>query len=432
MNIQEFSVLGYYEPGFLHMRVNTEDEMKDLNELAADESKMQYFSTFLHEYIHFLQELTTTSGIYKCGSFINLIRDINLQIKADSNAEFKVPVEVDNHYNSTANEQLERIYRGQHKVENYAKYSHYSFVFTDVLDKDGIVRSPRKYTVFYYDQSGRQQEFHFGYSCLKEYVAHTQNLYRPIEHPDIPYLIAELIVATEYGILNSNQLFIVALCDACLMSFHRADTFFNMLELMKKESFVPTAPKDIYTYVFNTVKFSDDGKVTTIWDLHAKTTEFTLEGIDDALKSDVFTLNKQWLKHIILEAVVLRISYPHFMTEIVQGPGRLSNLFYLIFQKIGTPFFTNNKSIGGFIPPVDLKDFPDQPYQLLVFKEILRIYFGHKNCSLYEFCKGRPDNDITNSHCLTSPWLRATENDLCPFGQFWKTWGLIGKIPVQV
>jgi hypothetical protein len=31
MSIADLDVLGYYDPGFLHLRVNTDEEIKDLN-----------------------------------------------------------------------------------------------------------------------------------------------------------------------------------------------------------------------------------------------------------------------------------------------------------------------------------------------------------------------------------------------------------------
>jgi hypothetical protein len=67
----------------------------------------------------------------------------------------------------------------------------------------------------------------------------------------------------------------------------------------------------------------------------------------------------------------------------------------------------------------------------LVFKQIINVYQGHQKCSLYEFCKTRPDKDITNNLCTTAPWERVKEKDLCPFAQLWKTWGLIDEYPIK-
>ena len=78
MTIIELETLGYYEPGFLHLRVNTDFDLSDLNTIIKNDKKL--FSTFLHEYIHFLQDVTTTTGLTYSIFYISLIKDINWNI----------------------------------------------------------------------------------------------------------------------------------------------------------------------------------------------------------------------------------------------------------------------------------------------------------------------------------------------------------------
>ncbi len=353
MNVQELNTMGYYEPGFFHLRVNIDTEIKDLNEFAKDPNSQHYFSTFLHEYIHFLQEITTTSGILKAGALIDLIKDINWKIRHDGKSDFTVPVVIDNKSNSEANRQLEIIYRGSNDPVDYAKYAYYKFDEISVADKDGNIKKPKKYTVYYYTKYGQLSSFHFGYICLKEFVAHTiQKQYlATVEHADIPYLIAELIISSEYPPLATNPLLIVSFCDACLMSFHPADIFFHTLERMKNDSYLPISQYSVCQYVWEGIYFQDEKEKLTIWDLYAKISKFTIDQISDALASNIFHSNKEWLHHIILEAINLRINQPTFMTELVKSDGNLTSLFYTVVKRIGTPFFTNSKNQGVFIPP---------------------------------------------------------------------------------
>ena len=152
--------------------------------------------------------------------------------------------------------------------------------------------------------------------------------------------------------------------------------------------------------------------------------------MDDALASEIFRPNREWLRYIFQEAGTIRFSRPYFMTGLIDGPGRPSALFFEIFRRLGTPFYSNVFFEGGFVPPAG-RSFGDvQAYQLLVFQEILRVFDGSTACDLYQFCKNRSDKDITNTLCKTAPWLRGVSDDLCPFGQLWKTWGLNGEVPV--
>ena len=432
--IKEFETLGFYEPGFLHLRVNTNTDISDLNKLASNKKMKKYFSTFLHEYIHFLQDVTTTSGLMAAKFYIEFIKDINSKILHDKKAEFKVPVKITNTNNIEANLKLREIYRGDTRGSTLLKYNRYSIEYPTIKDKNNKIIKPPKYIVHYYDLITRESKsLHFGFACLKEYMAHAiQKKYIPeTEHKDIPYQIAEQIIATEYPDFGNDSMLFVALCDASLMSFHPAQMFFNLIERMKKESFIPKSAIDIYKFSFKDLSFKGEIGTETVESLFEKIVKQTDTNFFDALQSAPFLPNYNWLKHILIEAKKLRLSNPSFITELVTEKGKLSQQFYEIFSNIGSPFFTNKTNIGGFVPPNELKEKMLQPYQLLVFKQIINIFNGHQNCSLYDFCKTRPDTDITNNLCKTAPWKRANEKVLCPFAQLWRTWGLTNKVPIK-
>lgn len=432
---KELETLGFYEPGFLHLRVNTDHDISNLNELSRNKDTQKYFSTFLHEYIHFLQDVTTTSGLMAANFYIEFIKDINWTIRHDGKSEFKVPVDITNTNNIQANLRLREIYRGETKGSELVKYDRYTIEYLEVEDKNGKKVKPPKYKIHYHDLKTREaKNFYFGYACLKEYMAHTiQKKYMPeTKHGDIPYQIAEQIVNTEYPAFGNDSMLIVALCDASLMCFNPAQMFFNTIERMKDKGFTPKSTSDVYNFAFKDLKFRGEIGTETVESLFQKIVVQIDKHFYDALRSDLFLPNYNWLKHILTQAKSLRQTNPDFITELVLEEGKLSPKFYDIFRSLGTPFFTNTIEKGGFVHPNDLKTIPIQPYQLLVFKQIINVFNGHQHCSLYDFCKTRPDKDITNNHCKTAPWKRATEADLCPFAQLWRTWGLTNEIPTKI
>ena len=123
--MKELETLGYYEPGFFHLRLNTSSNILDLNNLFNSGQNKQLSSTFLHEYIHFLQEVTSTNGLLNGYFYIDLIKDINRKIRESKNIKFKVPVEIDNEFNTKAKMELNEVYRGNYKLTSYAKYDFY-------------------------------------------------------------------------------------------------------------------------------------------------------------------------------------------------------------------------------------------------------------------------------------------------------------------
>lgn len=430
--MKEYETLGFYEPGFLHLRINTDSDISDLNKLFKSNQTKKLSSTFLHEYIHFLQEVTSTNGLINGNFYIDFIKDINWKIRANSNKKFKVPVKIDNEFNTKAKIELNEVYRGNHKLTSYVKYDYYEKESTEIIDKDGKSIKPTKYKIHYTDiQTREKKHFYFGHTCLKEQIAHSiQNAYTKTEHPDIPYQIAEQILNIEYPSFGgTNYKFIVALCDSSLMSFHPAQMFFNTIERMKKENFIPKNCKEIYDFAFNELNLIGDMGEFTADSLFEKVIENSIEQYHNALQSPIFSEIYDWLKHILIQAKKLRLENPDFLCNLLDSKGNLSSDFYDIFRKLGSPFYTNNKNEGGFVPPTELINSHSRPFLLLVFKEILRVYSGHKSCSMIDFCRLSPEKDMVNENCIKSPWNKVNESDLCPFAQMWKTWGLTEKKP---
>ncbi|WP_258105886.1 hypothetical protein [Marinoscillum sp. MHG1-6] len=431
---KEFETLGYYEPGFFHLKVNTDEDLSDLNVLMRNPDTKRFFSTFLHEYIHFLQDITTTSGLLSATFYIDFIKDVNWTIRNDGESEFKVPVEINNKNNIEANLKLREIYRGETKGSQLIKYDRYTVERKSIFDKDGQEINPELYKVHYYDLKTREPKtLNFGFACIKEYMAHAiQKKYIPdTDHADIPYQIAEQIVGVEYPEFGSDPMLVVALCDASLMCFHPAQMFFQTLKRMKEKKFIPQGTREIYDFAFKELTFQNSLGTETVETLFQSTIDLADKQLYDALQSQPFLPNYEWISYILKQAKNLRDSNPNFMCQLITDTGQLSDDFFEIFRLLGTPFFSNNKEKGGFVPPTNLKNTQIQPYQLLVFKQVIRVFYGHQSCSLYDFCKTRPDKDITNSHCLSSPWERAKEDELCPFAQIWKTWGLTNEIPTK-
>lgn len=430
--MKEYETLGFYEPGFLHLRINTESDIGDLNNLFHNDQTKQISSTFLHEYIHFLQEVTSTNGLLNGNFYIDFIKDINWKIRSSSEKKFKTPVKIDNEFNTKAKMELNEVYRGSHKLTSYVNYDYYEKELTEIFDKDGNSITPLKYKVYFTDiQTREKKHFYFGHTCLKEQVAHSiQNAYIKTEHPDIPYQIAEQIINKEYPDFGKdNYKFIIALCDSSLMSYHPAQMFFNTIERMKKENFIPKNCKEIYDFAFKNLKLNGEIGEFTSDSLFEKTIDDSISQYHNALQSPIFLDIYDWLNHILIQARKLRLEQPDFICDILDNKGNLSDLFYDIFKKLGSPFFTNKKNKGGFVPPNELKKSHNRPFQLLVFKEVLRVYSGHKSCSMIDFCKLSPEKEMVNDSCLKAPWDKVNESNLCPFAQMWKTWGLINKTP---
>ena len=241
----ENEALGYYKLGFLNIKINTDEDLSNLNLLVKNQSNV--FSTFLHEYIHFLQNFTTTSGLYSSTFYTQFIKYLVQKIKDDPKQNIHLPLKLDNNFNRISQNELNTIYLGQSGfIRNRVIYNSYYNTIEEIKDissNEGI--KPKKYFIdFTNTDNYKQEKYHFGIIALKEYVAHKiQNKFYSIQHPDIPYIVADLILDKELPELKNNDDLKILLCDASLMTFHPAEFFFTTIEKLKLEKKIPKNPK---------------------------------------------------------------------------------------------------------------------------------------------------------------------------------------------
>lgn len=103
------SSLGVYSPTFFKMYVDTSSDLKDISNLSDNDS-----AAYLHEYIHFLQDISTSFGFMNIASVVDYIRYVNDTVINDGRTQFKVPVFpiANNSDNVFYNLELRKIYLG--------------------------------------------------------------------------------------------------------------------------------------------------------------------------------------------------------------------------------------------------------------------------------------------------------------------------------
>ena len=429
----EFSAVGSYEPGFIHLHIATQEDLSDLNRLAANGATARWVATFLHEYIHFLQDTTSTQGLLNFILVVDNLKNANKQVRDNPIAKFSTPLKISNEYNWVTNMNLRKLYIGDDKPVERVMYLAYAEIKVEVRTYGGEVIHVTKYEIHYYDKGAySHMKCHFGSIHLKEYMAYAiQKQFAPeTSNSDIPYALVELLIQKEHPPLATDTAFMVALCDAALMHYHPAQLFFDALTRMQKVNWIPTGVDSVYAFAYDGVEFSWAGQTETIDSMHEKSAALAIEYFRDSLSGEIFQMNVLWFEEIIKAARHLRSSRRGFITQVVHSPWSLSPVFSVIFKLLGTPFMTNAAQKGYFHAPEALEGLNIQPYYPKVFQAICRTYQGKEACGLHAFCETRSDKIVTNDQCLTSPWERVDLPELCPYAQMWKHWGLKGKIPV--
>lgn len=426
---------GTYDPGFLHLRVFTQNQIKDLNEMLEKDPAM--FSTFLHEYIHFLQNVTTTTGLQDSIQWIEYIKHVNWSVRHDSSPEFQTPFQLDNSSNVKVNRDLMAIYRGAGEKYDTPKVKYRGYFVDEVpaTDMNGGTVKVKRYVVNYLDiDTTTERSYHFGYRCIKEYVAHAVQVQfqKDKVHPDIPYLLCEQIIQAECPHLPHDPRLMIAFCDACLMHYHPAEIFFETLRRMKSNNDSPSNALEIFRYTYDQVSFQLGNRVETVSSLFESQSIIAAGLFHEALKAEPLQSTYAWIRYVISAGFTLRQQRTDFMSKLVTDEGKLSKTFWEVSNFMGTPFFTDKNFNGNFINPQGFQVPKISVYIGIALIAIINVYHGRRDCSMYQFCKSKPGGDITDDRCKSMPSSRVNDAQLCPFATLWKAWGLAGKSPTAI
>jgi hypothetical protein len=142
-----------------------------------------------------------------------------------------------------------------------------------------------------------------------------------------------------------------------------------------------------------------------------------------------------WVDTVIDKALNLRKENPSYLLDIIaENINSSNNIFIEIVNSLGTPMMKNKQKDYFTIKPKGKAGWGVE-----VLKSVHQIYKilhdGEFQCSLYPWClrsyEEHPEGNLnpTREKCLTKPWVRASEEELCPLGLLWKNWNLVNYYP---
>jgi hypothetical protein len=417
------TIRGYYNPSFFKLVVNADCELDDLNKL-----QIQHFSTFFHEYIHFIQDVTTTFGLINTSIVSDRLKYFNKEFINNTSSNVAVPLPLHNHNTTETNYELQNIYLGigvsKHR-DRIPKVEKVTLIDTHLK----LGEPHNKYVqevIVDYSFSSAAFQFKFGALCLLENMAHIIQckFFPEVQHPEIPYRAAELVAQYIYPVIGNNFDKVFALCDVCLMTFHPGETYFKILVRMKEDSWNGDA-KYIYEYVRNEIK-TFDGK--DIYTLFNEKSDETNSHLQDYFTTSIFDEESKWLKTVLEQAKSIRLGKPSFLLDILYSSNLPSTEFVDLFTNLGTPLMMNYVGDAWFHPPKNYFSNKIQPDRIAAIYEIFSLFeYGKKNCDLKHYCMATVSVD---KRCNNEPWTRYNDAQVCAYGQFWKTWDLFNKTPV--
>lgn len=422
MNIIQNATLGFYCPNFFRLHIRTSNSIDDLNQLNDTD-----FSVFLHEYIHFLQNITTVYGLNNIHTSVEYMRYANCKIIADKKTQFNIPIipDEDNSLNVNLNCYLSKITYGEVGDDSTTiEYiSNYTISNEQIPINNSQIKEIESVCVEFQDNNESKNCFSFGAGCIMEsmaYLMETLTCPNYKKSSNLPYETATLLTDFIYPEFAQNKLNILALCDISLFSTNPAVYFVRIIEDWKQKKKIPSTPKELYS---DCCKLNPD-LIKNLYNV-ADIAKLQLKGY---FNDSYFNPIKEWAETTINTALELRKDNPFFILDIANGNIRYNHIFCDILKTIGTPILTNDNGFAGcYHSNIDIQQ---QIGNFWAISEIYNIFYTgtFTSCKLINCCQNIPN--AVDCRCSKTPWKRSKDKHLCSFALFWHHWGLDDYEPI--
>lgn len=405
------------------MHVGTESDLGDLMNLDDQDAE----AVFIHEFTHFIQDLTTTYGLFNTYVVGEYMRMANKDIINEDPGYFEVPIQPiyageDNVY---ANNELARLMSGSGHDDEATLTDHQ-------LRRENIdtINGPLPVDIVeieYSDQNGNIDTFDFGELCISENMAFIveRECYPDCEpSPDLPYRSAELLVELLYPDFGLKILNVLALCDISLLFQNPGKFFYDTLRAFQNGQRTFKTPEEIYDLCFNNPPTFQQQNFNSIEDQTRWFETLAHDHMTTYLQDPYFNPFNTWTSKMIRNSVNYRFENRYFILDIARG-GRIATNegFISFYAAVGSPLVTNTFGATSLHNPNHVENM-DYSLILAIDQINSALFWNQENCELVGICAPNVDR-----RCAKEPWLRSSDDQLCPYGLVWHHWGLTGYTP---
>ena len=421
------TTLGSYLPSFFMMEVDFPFSSKDLT-APFDE---KWISVFTHEYIHFLQDITTFVGLNNAYVYSEHIHGLVNSIYQHPKGNLTVPVSIPSNY---ANIELNQFVNTE-GIGTLKEVDEFFLV---------KIKRKRKKVPFQNDlvkkltnvilKSAKGDKVVFGSRAIMESMAYMMERMitrGSVSAPDYPYNAAEMVVDYIYPEFGKDKLNIIALCDACMQFSEPGKIFVQTLEMFKSQKFIPDNANQVIDNFYSTPCIQIGNTVSMVQGLISMgmmvgdRLKLYLQGNDFKPFSNV-------IHKLLGFGMNERIKNRYFMLDIVRKSYALDNpLLQRYIAVVGAPIIKDcNEDYWSILP----KGFSSADYWIDYFPAIGQVYNclaeGQTICDMIPWCEKSPKVKV-DDRCYMEPWSRVKDTYLCPYAMLWKNWNLEGYIPTE-
>jgi hypothetical protein len=404
------SVDGEYEPSFFIIRLRTTQAIN----VAAEEN----ISTFIHEYIHFLQDLILPYCIRE--NLVRLATFFDYMDRAHNHGEIRLPNVLPLDGADLTIRQSSMTWGSNKFVSSVGRIDDVQVTEVPVVEHG--------YKLYQYDLTLDDGSiYQFGARDLLEYIAwKIESKHFPGEQklPDLPYYSVDILVRHYRG-SHLSDFKRIALAEYCLLNDNPAHRLILFLEDLQAGALdgIDKGSDEAFDHFLRNAHWKSNGvRFETIPEKLDRRSDELRRALQARFPQGAFPEIYSWLDRVIKFARNA-LAGKNFFAELfaAETPNFFSAINHIL-EEVGVPLVVNDAGEMGTSLGGDREK--DQFLQLLLAYEFLD-YLDRDDllCPMYQVCE-REREDLMNDDCLNAPFRRALRDDLCPFGAFAKTHGL--------
>lgn len=410
---------GLYNPSFFCMKIDS---------LSYDENMSdRETSLFVHEYIHYLQNITTICGLERLKSDFAILVNMVNWIKGQQGKKISIPISKNVLSELTiANGRICDLTWGE--TGDIKKFKFVSAQIIDSIKVDDF-RDIESVCITYKGENDSEELCSFGTREIYESMAYLVERHITKDYeisPDYPYNAAQIVIEYIYPELLNDYRNLLVLYDISLMSSNPGVELFKMVQWLKDIRYQPVDPSRLFHFIDCNWEFFDLKQ-------RVKKTDYFIARIEEVrnnlhiLLNDVFFNDYHiWVDRILDYVLYLRIEKPLFWLELYeQGYVKYNNCWIEIINNAGSPLIETNKHEYFHVNPLGCDSSCTIYFK--VFSQIYRLLvYGDIQCGLIPWCNDKRNSVSVNTTCFNCPWNHQEHNgQLCTFKGIWQHWGLM-------
>ncbi len=388
--------------------------------------------TIIHEYIHFLQDISTVYGLTNTAKISKEIAFVYDKYHSSTETVVTTPIsfDYDSETEKAINEDLFQLYFAHMSKEqkNLRLPKHLNIVIKN--EKNGIIpgyEEVPEYNIVFSNKN-YNKEIPFGAFAIMESMANLLERYIfPKEENNyiMPYDTAYVVANHIFPEFSTNPGAIFALCDASLMYYHSAEVFINALYMMRKMDFNYTSYNDIYTFIFGNIETG-----LSVRERFQSSVHEALKNIYNIQNTSNLSYASHWIAQTIDTICSYRLKSMDFLTRLFDFKSISALKIYLLkmISLVGSPLIYNKN--GDHFVLRNVEESQDEEENQLLFwitaeniYKILKLRSPEYKCSLIPIC-----TCTKTDYCNEFPWLQQHGVDkYCQFKIIWDAWGLKDK-----